>query len=310
MDEKENLKFVRYVKVFQILYENLKSEKGVITKRQIYYKDVSLFERQAVADQCLNAICQSLNITSESIGVVASPKGLIYGNLKYTYRGELRQLSTRDGICLTPLISLNSKLSDFTFDHEEPPPIQIIVVEKEAIFRRLCERPELQNCIIMTAKGFPDMLTRVFLYILAHSFPYVPVVGYVDSDIYGLMIFDTYKSYPSVDLTTIVKTQDIMEQWEPACDRLLYGGVHLLGNGEKGLMNNFGSDLVTHYLPIKVKDFKTGSGFLNRILKRQLEHPSDRDGCTEDTDSVTKDLVREAQLGMLLMVKREMQETD
>lgn len=43
---------------------------------------------------------------------------------------------------------------------------QILVVEKDAIFQRLAEDRlwEVLPCVLITAKGFPDLATRAFLH--------------------------------------------------------------------------------------------------------------------------------------------------
>ncbi|DBA69797.1 TPA: hypothetical protein ACH3X2_012519 [Trebouxia sp. C0005] len=58
----------------------------------------------------------------------------------------------------------------------------ILVVEKDAIFQRLVEDGfcNLAPSIMLTAKGMPDLSTRVFLRQLHEAFPQLPVLGLVD----------------------------------------------------------------------------------------------------------------------------------
>jgi meiotic recombination protein SPO11 len=62
-------------------------------------------------------------------------------------------------------------------------------------------------CIIITAKGQPDIATRMFLKRLKEELK-IPVLGLVDSDPYGLKILSVYMSgsknmsYDSSSLTT------------------------------------------------------------------------------------------------------------
>eukprot|EP00268_Persea_americana_P060547 TRINITY_DN7555_c0_g1_i10.p1 TRINITY_DN7555_c0_g1~~TRINITY_DN7555_c0_g1_i10.p1 ORF type:complete len:112 (-),score=13.06 TRINITY_DN7555_c0_g1_i10:635-970(-) len=58
----------------------------------------------------------------------------------------------------------------------------IIVVEKDAIFQRLAEDRLFDQipCILITAKGYPDMATRFFLHRLSKSFPDLPILALVD----------------------------------------------------------------------------------------------------------------------------------
>ena len=55
-------------------------------------------------------------------------------------------------------------------------------VALQAIFQRLVEDSfcELALSIIVTAKGMPDLSTRVFLRQLHAAFPQLPVIGLVD----------------------------------------------------------------------------------------------------------------------------------
>ena len=62
-------------------------------------------------------------------------------------------------------------------------------------------------CIVITAKGQPDVATRMFLSRLTKELG-IPVLGLVDSDPYGLKILSVYMSgsknmsYDSASLTT------------------------------------------------------------------------------------------------------------
>jgi meiotic recombination protein SPO11 len=62
-------------------------------------------------------------------------------------------------------------------------------------------------CIVITAKGQPDVATRMFLARITNELK-IPVLGLVDSDPYGLKILSVYMSgsknmsYDSASLTT------------------------------------------------------------------------------------------------------------
>uniref|UniRef100_A0A453RXB4 Topoisomerase 6 subunit A/Spo11 TOPRIM domain-containing protein n=1 Tax=Aegilops tauschii subsp. strangulata TaxID=200361 RepID=A0A453RXB4_AEGTS len=58
----------------------------------------------------------------------------------------------------------------------------LILVEKDAIFQRLAE-DRLYNqlpCILITAKGYPDIATRFILHRLSQTFPNMPIFALVD----------------------------------------------------------------------------------------------------------------------------------
>lgn len=85
----------------------------------------------------------------------------------------------------------------------------ILLVEKDAAFMRLAEDRFYNKypCIIITAKGQPDVATRLFLRKCREDLR-LPVLGLVDSDPYGLKILSVYMSgsknmsYDSANLTT------------------------------------------------------------------------------------------------------------
>ena len=71
----------------------------------------------------------------------------------------------------------------------------VIVVEKDAIFKRLMEEQVLNHeifsrTIFITGKGMPDIATRQLVSLLSNS---LPVLVLTDCDPYGLEIFFTYK---------------------------------------------------------------------------------------------------------------------
>jgi hypothetical protein len=69
----------------------------------------------------------------------------------------------------------------------------VLLVEKDAAFMRLAEDRFYNTypCIIITAKGQPDVATRLFLKKLKHTLR-IPVLALVDSDPYGLKILAVY----------------------------------------------------------------------------------------------------------------------
>jgi len=85
----------------------------------------------------------------------------------------------------------------------------ILLVEKEAAYMRMAEDRFYNKypCIVITAKGQPDVASRMFLSRITNELK-IPVLGLVDSDPYGLKILSVYMSgsknmsYDSASLTT------------------------------------------------------------------------------------------------------------
>ena len=85
----------------------------------------------------------------------------------------------------------------------------VLLVEKDAAFMRLAEDRFYNRfpCIIITAKGQPDVATRLFLSKLKRDLR-IPVLALVDADPYGLKIISVYMqgsknmAFDSANLTT------------------------------------------------------------------------------------------------------------
>ena len=130
-----------------------------VTKRDLFYTDVKLFEDQSHSDAVLDDVSCMLGCTRSSLHVVASEKGVVVGRLIFHDDGD-RIDCTRMGVggkAIPPNIDRVSGIeSDALF---------ILLVEKDAAFMRLAEDRFYNRfpCIILTAKGQPDVATRLFL---------------------------------------------------------------------------------------------------------------------------------------------------
>ncbi|KAL0207349.1 hypothetical protein P9112_011977 [Eukaryota sp. TZLM1-RC] len=178
--------------------------KGIhTTKRDLFYTDVKLFQEQTTSDDMLDDCACLLGVTRTSLHVVASEKGVVVGRLQYTENGDPIDCSRMGtgGKAIPPFIDQVTNLqSDARF---------ILLVEKDAAFMRLAEDRFYNRfpCIIITAKGQPDVATRLFLAKLKETLQ-IPILGLFDSDPYGLKILSVYMSgsknmsYDSAHLTT------------------------------------------------------------------------------------------------------------
>ncbi len=158
------------------------------TKREIFYSDVELFAKdQSNSDKIIEDLATLLKTIRNSTHIVASAKGMAIGKLKIRDSGDeidLERLGT-GGWAITPFLDKVEILeSDAEF---------ILVVEKDAAVIRLTEKKFWREypCIILTAKGAPDIATRMFLRRLAKELE-LPVFSLVDSDPYGHYIHSVY----------------------------------------------------------------------------------------------------------------------
>lgn len=174
-----------------------------VTKRDLFYTDVKLFQDQNQSDSVLDDVSCMLGCTRSSLNVVASEKGVVIGRLVFTDDGD-RIDCTKMGVggkAIPPNIDRVANMeSDALF---------ILLVEKDAAFMRLAEDRFYNRfpCVIVTAKGQPDVATRLFMKKMKTELK-LPVLALVDSDPYGLKILSVYMcgsknmSYDSSNLTT------------------------------------------------------------------------------------------------------------
>ena len=154
-----------------------------VTKRDLFYTDVKLFEDQSHSDAVLDDVACMLGCTRSSLHVVASEKGVVVGRLQFREDGDAIDCSRMGvgGKAIPPNVDRVTEIrSDALF---------ILLVEKDAAFMRLAEDRFYAQypCIIITAKGQPDVASRLFLRKLRDELK-IPVLALVDSDPYGLKI--------------------------------------------------------------------------------------------------------------------------
>eukprot|EP00003_Mantamonas_plastica_P023537 TRINITY_DN4252_c0_g2_i1.p1 TRINITY_DN4252_c0_g2~~TRINITY_DN4252_c0_g2_i1.p1 ORF type:complete len:520 (+),score=180.71 TRINITY_DN4252_c0_g2_i1:796-2355(+) len=175
-------------KILQLVHE-LCTKRIHATKRDLFYCDVKLFKTQGKSDTVLEDTACLLGCTRSSMNVVASEKGVVVGCLRFLEDGDAIDC-TRMGVGGKAIPSMIDKITDIESDAQF-----ILLVEKDAAFMRLAEDRFYKKypCIIITAKGQPDVSTRLFLHKLVYQLK-IPVLGLVDSDPYGLKILSVYAS--------------------------------------------------------------------------------------------------------------------
>ncbi|XP_052203725.1 DNA topoisomerase 6 subunit A [Diospyros lotus] len=174
-----------------------------VTKRDLFYTDVKLFQDQTQSDAVLDDVSCILGCTRSSLNVIAAEKGVVVGRLIFSDNGDMIDCTKMGmgGKAIPPNIDrVGDMQSDAVF---------ILLVEKDAAYMRLAEDRFYNRfpCIIVTAKGQPDVATRLFLRKMKMELK-LPVLALVDSDPYGLKILSVYgcgsknMSYDSANLTT------------------------------------------------------------------------------------------------------------
>lgn len=174
-----------------------------VTKRDLFYTDVKLFQDQTQSDAILDDVSCILGCTRSSLNVVAAEKGVVVGRLIFSDNGDMIDC-TKMGIGGKAIPPNIDRVGDMQSDA-----LFVLLVEKDAAYMRLAEDRFYNRfpCIIVTAKGQPDVATRLFLRKMKMELK-LPVLALVDSDPYGLKILSVYMcgsknmSYDSANLTT------------------------------------------------------------------------------------------------------------
>lgn len=196
------------------------SSGGATTLRDIYYRDVAAFGgKQANLNAALQLMCQSLSLSlAADLRILPSPKGLVWGGnfeLDFGCSSEPILFEYDSSYKMIPYLEENccimaSKIPDV-----------IVVMEKEAVFKSFCEYTRenkvQENVLVLTGRGFPDIMTRKFLAASKKAFPQTPVLYFVDCDVYGIRILWTYQEFT---LPCSDKSNDV------------FAGVFLLDNSD------------------------------------------------------------------------------
>ena len=176
----------RLIRVLEIIHELL--EKDIhATKREVFYNDVRLFEDQRQSDNAIDDIAPLLGTNRESTHIVASAKGTVLGRLVLQDSGDridCTRLGT-GGWSITPFLDrVEIVESDAEF---------LLIVEKDAAMLRLSEAKWWNRypCIILTARGSPDIASRIFTRRLAKELK-IPAFTLVDADPFGHYIHSVY----------------------------------------------------------------------------------------------------------------------
>jgi meiotic recombination protein SPO11 len=164
---------------------------------------VKLFVDQSDSDGVLDDLACMMGCTRSNLHVVASDKGLVVGRIQFEEDGDEIDC-TKMGVGGKAIPPYIDKIENIRSDAEF-----VLLVEKEAAYMRLAEDRFYHKypCIVITAKGQPDVATRMFLNRITSELQ-IPVLGLVDSDPYGLKILSVYMSgsknmsYDSASLTT------------------------------------------------------------------------------------------------------------
>ncbi|KAJ3152604.1 endodeoxyribonuclease [Geranomyces variabilis] len=151
----ETPRFDVYCQILRYAKELLDTNQTV-TKREIFYRDVRLFKYQATVDAAVEDLACAFGVPRFCLRIVASAKGLIYGNLTLRLKdGSCVDCSQgSDGTLIPPTEQIAGLQTDARF---------VLVIEKDATFRTLLDHGFADThgpCVLVTGKGYPDVATR------------------------------------------------------------------------------------------------------------------------------------------------------
>ncbi|KAL8793097.1 MAG: hypothetical protein Q9195_004303 [Heterodermia aff. obscurata] len=168
---RETWRFTVLLRILDLLHEALMNG-AVVSKRNIYYQDPSLFKKQAGVDRYVDALAFTFRVQRANLNVTAAAKGLVIGNFRMiAENGTILHIDSQPGARL-----INDMYDQKAIDCSGV--AWVLVVEKEA-------------------KGYPDLSSRAFLRLLSTPLdvgavpPRIFVLADFDTD--GIAIMSTYK---------------------------------------------------------------------------------------------------------------------
>lgn len=243
------------------------------TIRDVYYSNVELYGNQRRAENWLSIITKNLCLTSrDSLNIVPAQKGLCYSPLKIRVltNGKESFIPARTS-SIIPYMSQNSIVQVLSGGDKK---LQLIVLEKEAVYNRVVDIKHidsLQDTIVITGKGYPDFLTRLFLNRLQDVDSIIDWHIFTDADPYG------------IDIALKYMQNDSNENYK--CSKLRYSGI---------LLSQLLKRRDVQFLKLGHRDSSLAIRLLNRLAT--IDQPT----------SNTRLLVTELQRQIFLQKKAEM----
>ncbi|KAI1440201.1 DNA topoisomerase IV, alpha subunit [Annulohypoxylon stygium] len=184
-------RFTCLLQILHMCHEALVSG-HVITKRNIYYQNPDLFGSQQYVDNLVDDVAFTFGVGRDMLNIVAAYKGLVAGNIHIVLkRNSVLDCSSDTNGILIPHAETIQQVDIFETRW-------VLVIEKEATFRGLAASRYYETSaagagVLITGKGYPDLVTRQFLHLLHSGSPQVPIYALVDFDPSGIDIMLTYK---------------------------------------------------------------------------------------------------------------------
>ena len=207
----DNLKSIARILKLAVIIQNKLNQLRPCTKRELYYENVDLFKSTDIIDSNESDLCSILGICRFDLPIFPSAKGLFCGNItlvnKYGNRLNINNTNMNSKI---NLINYEYLIEEFFIDDNTRNSINffqsncnnicqkyfVLIVEKETLFFNLVGNyqfySKFPNAIVITGKGYPDYITKIFIKRLSEQLSNVPFIYFGDHDPHGLEIYLNY----------------------------------------------------------------------------------------------------------------------
>ena len=211
----DNLKSIARILKLAVIIQNKLNQLMPCTKRELYYENVDLFKSTAIIDSNESDLCSILGICRFDLPIFPSAKGLFCGNITLVNKfGNRLNINNSNMNSKINLINYEYLIDEFYLDDISKKNIDfiqnninivgnnlcqkyfVLIVEKETLFFNLVGNYQFYNkfpnVIIITGKGYPDYITKIFIKKLSNQLNNVPFIYFGDHDPHGFEIYLNY----------------------------------------------------------------------------------------------------------------------
>ncbi|CAO1635939.1 unnamed protein product [Sympodiomycopsis kandeliae] len=170
----------KQVQFFRVMEEMSKSlsQETMISKRDLYYSSPALFKyQQSVVDRIIDEISDIFGLRRSTLGVIATSKGLIVGDAVLRL-GSRNDSQGEEGQIMSVSHTRETLIPDVDIIEDVSSQAKwILIVEKDAVFKTLVNHKltksfhQIGNGILITGKGYPDLITKEFVLRLTEDCP-------------------------------------------------------------------------------------------------------------------------------------------
>ncbi|OAQ28611.1 DNA topoisomerase IV, alpha subunit, partial [Linnemannia elongata AG-77] len=184
----------RILRATELIHENV-SKDTISSKRDMFYRDVMAFGSQIAVNGIVEDLACTFEVPRSSLNVVAGTRSVVFGSVRMLEEDPLDSRFSQTSY--NTLVPIPIRFSDIVEIEIHPRTRFVLVVEKEATLSNLISLGFCETngpCILLTSKGFPDLVARQLLKALSEMvLDGIPLVALMDCDPYGIEIYLTYR---------------------------------------------------------------------------------------------------------------------